>query len=168
MAADEGEHIFEEFGRCQRWKRIVYSARDNIRALVDQYYDMMNAFTDVTWYPKKTTIQEAIELCNKDLEGKLLQGKEADKIAKVRAEAYAVKSMFLEIINAEKSTSTGEKLSSNMAALVKKFKGIRKIKVVLSSSPFLCRVRNGIASGKKAEAPLPKMDEAYHTRVCCQ
>ena len=133
---------------------------DNIRALVDQYYDMMNAFTDVTWYPKKTTIQEAIELCNKDLDGKLLQGKEADKITKVRAEAYAVKSMFLEIINAEKSTSTGERLSSNMAALVKKFKGSRKLKDVLSSSPFLCRVKAGIASGKrKAEAPLPIMDE---------
>lgn len=136
----------------------------NIRALVDDNYDMINAFADVTWFPKKTTIQDALELCNKDLEGKLLQGKEADRITKVRAEAYAVKSMFLEVINAEKSTSTGEKLSSKMAALVKKFKSIRKVKEVLAVSPFLGRVKANIAAARQTAATMLPTEDVSPVR----
>ena len=100
----------------------LFTRGDQIRELVEKHHAMLSALSDVTFFPKKTTLQDAIEEANKDLENKLLPGAASDRIKLARAEAYAIKSMMLDIAQAAKSIVSGAKISPAVHALIKKFK----------------------------------------------
>lgn len=113
-AAEDGQGIFI---------RDAVSTRDNI----DRCYLALDQITNITWFPKKTTMLEAMRnlyMNSKGQHSKLWTNvpvAAADRIDRLRAESYAVKKMFLEIANCSKHMKTGEKLNPGLKALATKF-----------------------------------------------
>jgi hypothetical protein len=72
---------------CKDGKGLFTRSGDQIKDLVEKHRAMLGAMSDVAFFPKKTTLQDAIEKANKDLEHKLLQ-QGSGRIKLARAEAH--------------------------------------------------------------------------------
>ena len=125
--AKDGKGLFQRPGKTQR-------------DMIGRFYLLLDSLSNITWYPKKTTLQDAFKLTDEHYKYGLTEKVEGSKGERIRAEAYAIKSMFLDITNTAKHMKTGERLPEALQKLVVKFKTKKDnfLSTVLQS-PFLQR-----------------------------
>lgn len=137
-----------------------------IRDQVNVHHKVLNAISDVTFYPKKTTLQLAIEEGNRELDNKMLVGSGSDRIHKARAEGYALKLMMLEIQNVAKSTVSGNKLSPELLSLIRKYKSQKDPVACILASPSTQAMRKLLLERRRQKVaedtsnPLPALPAA--------
>ena len=99
--AEDGKGIF------------IRSSHSSTRDLVEMCNIFMDKMSDITFFPNKTTLLEALRDVYASSGGHksmLWTGFSEDKemrMNRLRAESYAVKKMFLEVLNCEKGCKTG-------------------------------------------------------------
>ena len=129
------------------------------RSNIDKYHSFLDAITDVTWYCKKTTLQDCIEQLNNDLAKQFLQGTAVQQNIKARAEAYAIKAMLLDIMRTSKVTKSGVKLGNSLLLLVKKFLASTKntsskaLKAAVAVSPSFLRYKSKVQTRETDRVP---------------
>ena len=129
-AAKEGKAIFNVPGA-------------DVRARVESHAELLDKLTDVTFYPKKMALINALLAFNVFHENKL-------KI-NARTEAYALKEMFLCVLETSKSTISGNRLQTGMKQLV--------AKLSKKDGNFLMQVRQSptfLRASKKRSGSVPR------------
>ena len=115
---------------------------------IEQHFEVLNAISDLTFFPKKTSIAECLLEFDKYLKQRLKLD--------YRQEAYAVKSMFLHVTSLSFQVTSGVKLRPGVLALCKKFRDRQK-----AQDNFLSSVRNSPTfqkyRAKQQESPLKRL-----------
>ena len=114
--------------------------------------DLLEQIMRVCMHPKKTTLISALEKFNVHFENTVYTGSAAQKDKLARADAYMLKQTVMEIENAARHATTGQKLGTGLQELLRIFRSLDKpviTKVV--KSPFLARF---VANLKKRPAPV--------------
>ena len=96
---------------------------------IEQHREVLDAISSPTFFPKKTTLTEGIELFDKHLNNKLKLD--------CRQEAYALKCMFLHVTSMSFQVKSGVKLKPGTFASCEKFRDREK-----DQDNFLCKIKS--------------------------